>query len=104
MICPPIGFEQLHSHRSLRHLADALAAAGIPTLRFDWHGSGDSAGNDEDPQRVSTWLANARDSLVWMRDHLGCQRVSVIGLRIGALLAAEAPAKSSVRILSSGRP
>ncbi len=90
IICPPIHFEQIHSHRSLRHLADALARQGLPTLRFDWHGSGDSAGNDEDADRLAAWRGNVRDAIRWLREQVGCRRVSVIGLRMGALLAAEA--------------
>src|SRR4051812_34012890 len=61
ILCPPVGHEQLHAHRSLRHLADALAAAGLPVLRFDYAGTGDSGGSDDDPDRVSAWLANVRD-------------------------------------------
>jgi len=90
VICAPIGFEQLHANRSLRHLADAIAAQGIPTLRFDWHGTGDSAGSDADPSRRATWHANVRDAIAWLRNTLGCRSVSVVGLRMGALLAVEA--------------
>ncbi|HWC90542.1 MAG TPA: alpha/beta hydrolase, partial [Pirellulales bacterium] len=90
LICPPIGFEQLHAHRGLRHLADALARLGLPVLRFDWHGTGDSAGSDADPARCATWVANARDAQSWLRNELGCRRVSVVGLRMGALVAAQA--------------
>lgn len=90
VICAPIGFEQLHANRSLRHLADAIAARGIPTLRFDWHGTGDSAGSDADPSRRATWHANVRDAIAWLRNTLGCRSVSVVGLRMGALLAVEA--------------
>lgn len=90
IICAPLGHEQLHAHRGLRHLADSLARANIPVLRFDWHGTGDSAGSDGDPQRVETWKANLRDAIRWMRRQLGCQRISLIGLRIGATLAAAA--------------
>ncbi len=96
IICPPIGYEQLHSHRSLRYLADCLARESIPTLRFDWHGTGDSPGNDEDPHRVSTWLHNIRDASEWMRTHLGCRKVSLIGLRLGATLAALASADNRI--------
>ena len=87
IICSPIGYEQLHSHRSLRHMADALARLGIPTLRFDWHGTGDSAGIDEDDARLACWKTNLRDAVAWMRKQLGCQRISIVGLRMGATLA-----------------
>jgi pimeloyl-ACP methyl ester carboxylesterase len=90
LICPPIGFEQLHAHRGLRHLADALAGLGLPVLRFDWHGTGDSAGSDADLARCATWVANARDAEAWLRNEFGCRRVSVVGLRMGALIAAQA--------------
>src|SRR5579871_2345685 len=58
VLCPPIGHEQIHSHRGLRCLADALAEAGFSVLRFDYHGTGDSAGAGEEPGRVAAWLAN----------------------------------------------
>jgi pimeloyl-ACP methyl ester carboxylesterase len=90
VICAPLGFEQLHANRSLRHLADALAAQGVPTLRFDWHGTADSAGSDADRSRRTTWHANVRDAVAWLRTTLGCKSVSVVGLRLGAMLAVEA--------------
>jgi pimeloyl-ACP methyl ester carboxylesterase len=89
VICPPIGCEQLHSHRALRQLADALAARAIPAVRFDWHGTGDSAGSDGEPARQLTWRTNVRDVIAWIRTHLGCQSISVVGLRMGAMLAVE---------------
>src|SRR5947209_7721960 len=52
VICPPVGHEQVHSHRALRHLADASARCGLPTLRLDYDGTGDSPGSDEDPGRL----------------------------------------------------
>ncbi len=90
LICAPVGFEQLHANRSLRHLADAVARQGIPTLRFDWHGTGDSAGSDADPSRRAAWHQNVRDAIAWMRNTLGCRRISIVGLRMGAMLAVEA--------------
>lgn len=87
MICPPIGHEQIHAHRSLRHLADALAAAGFPVLRFDYQGTGDSSGCDTDGERVTTWLTNVADARRWLIEQLGCTRISSVGLRLGATLA-----------------
>ncbi|MDB5335342.1 MAG: hypothetical protein JWN70_961 [Planctomycetaceae bacterium] len=87
IICSPFGYEQVHTHRSLRHLADDLADHGIPTLRFDWHGTADSAGIDEDANRCATWQANLRDAVDWMRHELGCRQISIVGLRLGATFA-----------------
>jgi pimeloyl-ACP methyl ester carboxylesterase len=104
IICPSIGYEQLHAHRSLRYLADDLANQGVPTLRFDWHGTGDSAGIDEDPNRCATWQANLRDAVEWMRQVLGCRQVSIVGLRIGAALAALAAEEVEVANLVMWAP
>ena len=96
LLCPPLGHEQIHAHRSLRHLADAAARAGFPVLRLDYHGTGDSAGTEEDPDRCATWLANIRDAQAWLQEHLGCRRLTLIGLRLGATLAAQATAAAAV--------
>lgn len=93
VLCPPIGYEQLHAHRSLRHLADALARERLSVLRFDYHGTGDSPGSDDDPERVPTWLANIKQACAWMRQEHGCHMVSLLGLRMGATLAALAAAE-----------
>ena len=90
VVCLPLGFEQLHAHRGIRHLCDQLAQKNFLTLRFDWDGTGDSTGEDTDPERVSHWLDNVRDSVKWMKEHSGCDSVSVIGVRAGALLASHA--------------
>ncbi len=88
VICPPIGHEQVHSHRALRHLAERLAAQGFAVMRFDYHATGDSDGTENDPQRLATWQANVSDAVDWMRHEGGCRKVSLVGLRLGASLAA----------------
>ena len=88
VICPPLGHEQVHSHRALRHLADKLAAEGFTVLRLDYHGTGDSDGTPSDPTRVSVWQTNVHDATEWLRTQSGCQKTSLIGLRLGATLAA----------------
>ena len=89
LICPPIGHEQVHSHRALRHLADALAEAGFPTLRLDYHGTGDSAGDLQEPKRHAVWLANLRSAVTWLQSELACKQITLIGVRFGAALATE---------------
>ncbi|MBI3900089.1 MAG: alpha/beta fold hydrolase [Gammaproteobacteria bacterium] len=88
VICPPLGNEYMSSHRSLRHLADRLATAGIPALRFDYHGTGDSMGSSEDPGRVAAWLDSIQEAVQTLRAASGCAHIGLIGLRMGATLAA----------------
>lgn len=88
VLCPPLGYEYIHSHRSLRHLADHLARHGIPALRFDYHGTGDSPGDDLEPDRLACWEADIRAALTQAAACSGCRRVCLIGLRLGATLAA----------------
>lgn len=88
LICPPLGHEQVHSHRALRHLAEHLAEQGFAVLRFDYLGTGDSDGTEQDPQCLSNWLANVNDAVEWLRGTAGCRKISLVGLRLGATLAA----------------
>ena len=95
-ICPPLGHEYVSSYRSLRHLADRLASAGVPALRFDYHGVGNSAGFERDPDRLAVWQDNVRDALAALRSLSGCNRLGLIGLRMGATVAALLSAQSEL--------
>lgn len=88
VIVPPFGYEAVCAHRSLRHLAAAAANAGIAALRFDLDGTGDSAGSDLDPARVRAWIESIRDAAVELRRQCGVARIWLIGVRLGAALAA----------------
>lgn len=87
VICPPIGHEYVHSHRSLRHLADHLALAGFATLRFDYHGSGDSGGLNQDTARVDAWLESVRQAIAELKQRSHCSEIALVGLRMGATFA-----------------
>src|SRR5258705_6760804 len=56
VLCPPLGYEYMSAYRTLRILADRLAAIGFDALRFDYDGTGNSAGDVEQPGRVDAWL------------------------------------------------
>ena len=88
VICNPFGDEAIRAHRSLRHLATETARADIPTLRFDYDGTGDSAGHDLEPDRVSRWLASIRFAAATLREAANVERICFAGLRLGATLAA----------------
>ena len=88
VLCAPVGPEYTRSHRTVRHLADRLARAGIPALRFDYHGSGDSAGSESDPDRLGHWKRSIAAAVREARRLSRCERVCLIGVRLGATLAA----------------
>jgi alpha-beta hydrolase superfamily lysophospholipase len=90
VLCAPVGHEYTRAHRTIRHLADRLADRGIPALRFDYHGIGDSPGTDLDPDRVGRWLADIRAAIEKARALTGRQKVCLVGVRLGGTLAAMA--------------
>jgi alpha-beta hydrolase superfamily lysophospholipase len=104
VLCAPLGHEHTRAHRTLRHLADRLALAGIPALRFDYHGIGDSPGGDLDPGRVPAWQASIRTAIRQAQLLAGRTRVCVIGVRLGATLAALAAVDTPVDYLVLWNP
>jgi pimeloyl-ACP methyl ester carboxylesterase len=93
VLCSAFGYEELCSRRTMRDLAVSLAQAGLPVLRFDYHGTADSAGTSEDPDRVATWIANVGAAVDLLRRETGLTEVALAGLRLGALIAAQAAAR-----------
>ncbi len=87
VLCAPWGHEAMWSHRAWRHLAADLASAGMPVLRFDYPGCGDSAGSDEGPDRLSACAHSIVRAAQTLRAHTGVERVVLCGLRLGATLA-----------------
>src|SRR5262245_31625053 len=71
VICPPLGHEYINSHRSLRHLADALADAGMAALRFDYYGTGDSAEVDQGADELAAWMTSIHEAIPAVRSRIG---------------------------------
>jgi pimeloyl-ACP methyl ester carboxylesterase len=92
IVCPPFGWDELGAHRSIRALADALAQAGHPALRFDFPGSGDSGGSARDPQRLEAWTAAVDAAAGALRAAAGCERIVAVGLGLGGMVAYRAVA------------
>ena len=90
LLCPALGDEGLTAHSHFRRLAQSLAQAGYPTLRFDYPGTGDSCEVDPASERWGIWRKSVDTAANWLRNVTGAERLVLCGLRLGALLAAEA--------------
>jgi len=88
LLTPTLGIEEVNARYAYRRIADRLAESGFAVLRFDYEGTGDSAGDGDEPGRVGAWLGSIRTALELVRS-LELGRTSVVGLRMGATLAAE---------------
>jgi len=92
VICAPFGKEYLSAYPSLRVLAERLSSAGMTALRFDYAATGDSAGDSTDADQVEGWLSSIVDAADFLR-RIGCADVAVVGMRMGATLAATASSR-----------
>jgi dienelactone hydrolase len=86
VIASPIGYEWWSTHRTVRTLAERLAARGQTVIRFDYDGTGDSAGGRWDDARVAAWRASLGEAVTALRSR-GVEHVTIAGLRFGGLLA-----------------
>ena len=92
VLVPPFGWEAMCSHRPRRAWAQALADAGIPALRIDLPGSGDSSGGPGDGGQLDSWAAAVAASAAWLRTAAACSRVAVVGIGLGGIAACRAVA------------
>ena len=93
VICNPFGYEYICAHRSVREYAEAIAATGIPVLRFDYSGTGDSADSDESADQIGIWSNDVTAAVSELRRLTGVDRTCLLGIRLGTLLATVASAQ-----------
>lgn len=99
VICAPLGLEYMNSYRSLRYLADYLALAGIPAIRFDYHGTGDSSGFNRQENRLTHWQQSISDASEKIKELSGAKKLAIFGLGIGGTVAATSELKSTADFL-----
>ena len=87
VICNPFGFEEVCAHASLRQLAIAASALGIPTLRFDYAGCGNSAGDEFRADTLGCWQRSVHEAIEGLKRASGVESVCLLGVRLGALVA-----------------
>jgi alpha/beta superfamily hydrolase len=104
VLCYPAGHEYLRVQRSFRNAAAALARLGFPVMRFDYSGTGDSAGEGSD-RDLAAWTRDLAAAIAEVKRRSGARRVALAGLRLGGSIAwLEASARDDVDALVAWDP
>lgn len=102
VLCNAFGQEAIRAHRFQKALAERLARAGHPVLRFDYFGTGDSMGDDADGD-LEGWCRDLHAAHRELQRLAVASRIVWVGMRLGgsvALAAARtAPAELARLIL-----
>src|SRR5579862_9524692 len=93
LICKPFGYEAICAHRSIKSFADAAATIGVPALRFDYTGTGNSQDAPAKAEQLSLWVDDVLAAGNELRRRTGVARIAMLGIRLGALLALLAAAE-----------
>lgn len=105
VLCSPSGYEAICTHRTYRHFAEAAASRGFTALRFDYDGTGNSAGDAMDPDRVAAWLRSVNLAIDALKEFAGVAEVCLFGVRVGASLGVVAAQdRSDVRAMIAFAP
>ncbi len=89
-MCGAVGREAAALHRPWLLLAEQLAAAGLPALRFDYPGTGDSPLDEGRPLTLADWTASVVCAAAWLRERTGVAEIALCGIRLGGALAMRA--------------
>lgn len=87
LLCSPIGHEYMSTHWAIRRLSASLADAGFHVFKFDYFGTGDSAGEFGEGS-TAQWTSDIQMAATELLDISGNRNILLLGLRFGATLAA----------------
>lgn len=91
LLCNPFGQEAVRIHRLFRVLAERLAREGIACLRFDYHASGESQGDDHEAD-LDRWTQDIGVADALLRQRAGASQTDWVAPRLAGALAARASA------------
>lgn len=89
LICPAFSEERQKSYRSTFLFAQRLADAGIPCMRYDYLGTGDSQGLLSDVS-MESMVNDTISACAEAKRRFNVQRIVIVGIRLGAAVAAKA--------------
>lgn len=89
VLCNAFGREAIRAHRVFRVLADRLSRMGCDVLRFDYFGTGDSAGADSEVD-LDGFKRDLLTAHLELERRTGVPSVAWIGMRLGATVAQSA--------------
>jgi dipeptidyl aminopeptidase/acylaminoacyl peptidase len=89
LLCHGFTGHKIEAHRLFVKTSEALAAAGIGSLRFDFRGSGESDG-DFETMTVTREISDALAATAHLSRHPGvdARRLGILGLSLGGMVSA----------------
>jgi FkbH-like protein len=94
LCCYPMPPKYQRSYRLFHQCAGELAGQGYDVLRFDYSGTGDSSGEPAEAT-IEKWTGEVEAAADYLRSRSQTDRVSIVGMRLGAALAARASRRIS---------
>ncbi|MDM9621322.1 oligosaccharide flippase family protein [Rhizobium sp. S96] len=83
----PWGFEDMCSRKFFRVAAEHFADVGVPSLRFDYPGTGDALEVTDAPVTLAVWESAIRGAAEKLKSLSGCSRIILVAQGLGATLA-----------------
>lgn len=83
------GYEEMCVRKFWRILAEGLAEAGLPSLRFDYVGTGDALDPSDDADGLALWENTALAAAAKLKALSGCENILIVGHGLGGAIAAK---------------
>jgi len=92
VFCDALFDEAIRAHRALRFASESMAAARWNSFRFDYFGTGDSAGETQEFNLVQA-CQDIHEAIQEIRSMASLSGVYLLGLRLGGALAMQCAAE-----------